>query len=76
MSDETNIKGPQISTITYSLVCITLVIAALIYFAEIFKPIVLAAMFWFIVKALKQSFPGLKSVEKKCQDRLLIHWLC
>jgi len=60
MSDKPAIKKFNISNITYSLICVGLVITALIYFANIFKPIFLAAMFWFIVNALKTVLSKIK----------------
>ena len=54
MEKETLSNKPEISTVFFALGSITIFILALVYLENIIKPIVIAALVWFIIKVLKQ----------------------
>lgn len=55
MNDYSLIPQSKSSSIFFSLASIALVILALIYFANIIKPVVIATLIWFIINQLKEA---------------------
>lgn len=60
MENEVQINKPQISNVFFALGSMAIFIFALIYFEGIIKPIVVAALVWFIIKVLKQLLGKIK----------------
>ncbi len=55
MNNESLIPRTTASSIFYSLASIAIVIIALLYFASIIKPFVIAILVWFIINQLKEA---------------------
>lgn len=60
MENESLIPRTSVSSIFYALASLTLVIIGLLYFASIFKPLVIAFLVWFIINQLKVSLGKIK----------------
>lgn len=61
---ENNNESSTLSKILFVSILILMVIAGLIYFSELLQPIVLAIIFWYIIKAL-QGFIGKFTIKGK-----------
>ena len=60
MINDSQLRAPSIKSVFYALGAITISILGLIYFDGIIKPIVVAVLFWFIIKEIRELFGKIK----------------
>ena len=66
MENETLIPKASTSSVFYSFASIALVIAGLLFFEGILKPLVIALLIWFIINKIKLSIETIKIKGKSC----------
>ena len=66
MENETLIPKTSTSSVFYSFATIALVIAGLLFFEGIIKPLVVAVLIWFIINKIKLSIETIKIKGKSC----------
>ena len=56
MENETLLRKPTLKGVFYAFGALTIIILGLIYFDGIIKPFVVAVLFWYVIKALKDAY--------------------